>query len=821
MIPHSPLRYLLSDKYSLQSYTQGALVDFDCIKAHLFILQRREDHELPDHYHRLNHKRHIDKYETLGDLLTEGLAKLAEPFLELPEGEPRRLYIRHNKINEWQELITYIPPLILISAFLYREHPHYHDRDCFCKTIVPYVADILESNLRYTALLSPFIPSLEHYLEERQGFHDLHIHLNGSTESDVVWQSLLSDIDKSFKDKLSDSRFNAQDKEHLLQEGLSDYGELCEWLHYARRIRDCLAHYLLTGDIEPVADDSGCLIRHMQSGDRGGAEHPLRVLFADSSFNHCTLCLPLEASLLIGIMKAISITKNECIASLLHYYLLIQGVCHRMMVQQKHQFGFQQFQRIADSPFRWMVEEDYKARFFQLHGNECRYMSIIEGRFAPKKSLVENRIFLRHIDKGWKDFISTLEDPKPQLYLITHFIKRPDKEKIDLRHSDLRKEIWLKAQALAKTIECESELCSKLVGADAAASEFDTPPDVFAPMFRYLRKQGLQHFTYHAGEDFYHIFGGLRAIYEAVEFCDLQAGNRIGHGVAMGINPEHWANAVSHQGREKKEILMPQGDYLDDLTFLYNLLLENQDHSLYKRLVDLEHHILELYQRIYKKFTPLYLIIQAWKLRKYCPLHLLELRQKHLKVSKEKCEGKKVNACCDSIEWLKQELYYQDSEIDYIKKDPTTECKRTISCLNRYHQYKYREQYDEVITVDVFEIFCPAEIEKLQRLVLKHLHKREIVIEALPTSNIRIGHYNNYSSYHLWIWHQWRKNGKCIPPIVLGTDDAGIFATNIFNEYANIYTYLTQNCKMGSQDAISILKELDETASVYQFRPKR
>lgn len=74
----------------------------------------------------------------------------------------------------------------------------------------------------------------------------------------------------------------------------------------------------------------------------------------------------------------------------------------------------------------------------------------------------------------------------------------------------------------------------------------------------------------------------------------------------------------------------------------------------------------------------------------------------------------------------------------------------------------------------------------MQLLVLEETHDKEIVIETLPTSNVMIGHHHSYSSYHLYNWYRWGKiEHKPIPPIVLGSDDAGIFATNIFNEYCN------------------------------------
>jgi len=106
----------------------------------------------------------------------------------------------------------------------------------------------------------------------------------------------------------------------------------------------------------------------------------------------------------------------------------------------------------------------------------------------------------------------------------------------------------------------------------------------------------------------------------------------------------------------------------------------------------------------------------------------------------------------------------------------------------------------------------------LQQTILKHMHKKEVVIETLPTSNVRIGQHHSFDTYHLWNWVKWEEEGHSIPPIVVGTDDTGIFATNIYNEYANIYCHLTCQCRMVHHDAMSLIEKLDKNASIYRFQ---
>jgi hypothetical protein len=65
-------------------------------------------------------------------------------------------------------------------------------------------------------------------------------------------------------------------------------------------------------------------------------------------------------------------------------------------------------------------------------------------------------------------------------------------------------------------------------------------------------------FTCHAGEDYRRLNEGLRRVHELIEFGVLGAGDRIGHGLALGHDPERWARGAS-------EVPQPAEERLDDL----------------------------------------------------------------------------------------------------------------------------------------------------------------------------------------------------------------------------------------------------------------
>ena len=51
---------------------------------------------------------------------------------------------------------------------------------------------------------------------------------------------------------------------------------------------------------------------------------------------------------------------------------------------------------------------------------------------------------------------------------------------------------------------------------------------------------------------------------------------------------------------------------------------------------------------------------------------------------------------------------------------------------------------------------------------------------------------------------------------MLGSDDPGIFMTNIYNEYARLYGYLGK-LQYSSVERMTALKQIHEHSEIYQF----
>jgi len=502
------------------------------------------------------------------------------------------------------------------------------------------------------------------------------------------------------------------------------------------------------------------------------------------------------------VMDRIEVSGNDKLAACFHHYLLILGLFNRFLVQQTNQYGFDQFQKITVNSFRDVPEKQYERRFFQLHGNDSLNLAVLEGRFAPKITAVETIRLVRQIVRGWEHFTdnSKYNSPrdKPQLRLVCHFIKETDKNKLDdknnlpsllIRHRNLRIMNWRKAQALLQAYDEDETVRQFLCGIDAASNELEAPPEVFSPVYRYLRRKGLRHFTYHAGEDFHHLIGGLRAMFEAVVFLDLRRGDRIGHGTAAGIDPELWLDCAG------EELVMSQGEWLDDLLFAVFLIEKTPAAGLNSKLPLLHSTIAEVAHDIYRENFTTHNCTMAWLARRFCPFHLLYDADESMGMT-----------TWSRDEWLACELVRQDNEV--------------MALLKLYHQADCRLRYHRKVKIRSTRLFSADDLRQLQNILLADLHQHEIVLEVLPTSNVRISHYKDLSEHHLWRWLDLKKDKQSFsnfPPVVIGTDDTGIFSTNIYNEYSQIYHQLIRTHKLEYDQAAKVIQGIVENGKVYGF----
>lgn len=793
------LSYLLYDNETLFYYERDETYSSENLLGD--ILRRLTALERSNNVYKSN-----QYYEGLKHKYTQQYTKFYQLFCDLPQDLAEnyictfhnKLYIHPDKFNGWMDLISQFPPLLVISAYYLNKYSLSKlDTNEFHR----FVKEYLVEQFSYTAQLSPYLPDLENFVRDEGGLCDLHIHLNGATETDVLWNYLLehplritNDLSEAYKKELVKQQIEQIIPNFTVK-------KFRERIYKAKKIRHDLLKWIYVISTDKELPTKDCLETRLF--------YKIRMLWGDYDNKYSYSLLVEEAVFYLSVMNAIRVTNNDEMAARFHHYLLIKGLIHRIVVQQKNQISFSQFEQITQNNLRCSKELTYTDRFLQLLGSSnCICLKVIEGRFSPKETSYENRLIVKKIIKGFEEAQrrnDCLKDTR--LTLIAHFIKEKEVKQecyLPIRNRLLRQKLYKRAIALSNFIKTQPQYGKYIVGVDAAANEMYAGPEVFSPTFRYLRRTGvIDHITYHVGEDFNHIISGVRFIVEALEFLELRSGDRLGHCTAIGLDPKLWMNRVGDT------IFISQGEWLDDLIVMWHLLAEIKDESVCNLRLIIERKIEEFSYKIYQESFPPYLLFKQWKSRKYDPLECLN----YIKTG-------------SSYNWSSMSEF--EDQRTFINELTTID--KFKSLYLKYHESSYsmrnskgfqtfktaRDLYEEIIEIKIDEVFSSGDICIIQNYIINQIASKGIVIETLPTSNLRISYYERITEYHLDRWIR-LSDSNDVPPVVIGTDDPGIFMTNIYNEYSRTYIYLKEKGYDISRRML-YLSNLNQYSKTFRFK---
>ena len=76
-------------------------------------------------------------------------------------------------------------------------------------------------------------------------------------------------------------------------------------------------------------------------------------------------------------------------------------------------------------------------------------------------------------------------------------------------------------------------------------------------------------------------------------------------------------------------------------------------------------------------------------------------------------------------------------------------------------------------------------------------------------------YYKNYKEHHLSRWLGLDDKQDSRPNVVIGSDDTGIFLTNLQNEYLHIYQVLRE--RLNEDEALEKIRYLISTSKAYTF----
>lgn len=366
-------------------------------------------------------------------------------------------------------------------------------------------------------------------------------------------------------------------------------------------------------------------------------------------------------------------------------------------------------------------------------------------------------------------------DFKNRVSFVTHFIKEKESPKksgetYSHRYRTMRKSIEYNVKSLGNKINAFSK--AGLVGIDSAGHELNCRPEVFGHAYRYYQQVCNDNITYHVGEDFYDIIDGIRAIEEAIVFLEMKNGARLGHCLALGIN------ANTYYIKRHLTSIIPRQILLDNLVWILVKIREYSISAIPSAIIwDLEQKVYSLYSEIgYDIIAPLDIQTYYYSL------------------------------------YLRSDDNYNDSRIDAWAK--TSLCKHELAQLARKNNIAVKlnnsYQTDGIIkfkgdnpVIFNYPIRFWEIIDKIQDCMIKDISSSGISIECNPSSNLQIGHIDKYEDHPIF---RFQKLDDAYPTInvSINTDDKGIFATSIANEFSLIGLAIT---KMKNSDGENIYNQ--------------
>ncbi|MDH1428154.1 hypothetical protein N5J23_15030 [Comamonas aquatica] len=796
--------------------------DLRDLRQQLYLSNQRWQARLPDHVFDLAFEAARQQGLTDKNLADAALRLLAAQFLDVQQGQ---VQVKLERFGEWQQSVlsrvSSVPIVAAMQALHVKRGGHLAGHDS---------VEVLIGHPRDQALPCPMPRdgAIEDYIG-REGLHESHLHLNGSTFAEQCWLRALTHPNREARlfselwqaSKRSPARDRVQELARLHENRFTP-GQLRRDLLMAGRLRAWLVYAALNPGNLPsnapwCADDlcgydGACIAPQVKRPYVLKYGGPAEQLSGELDWLTRLLCQP-----------QLSIR----VARMLHLYLLLQHQYRELLVQGEELYGFDQFQKYTLTELRTPAERSYVQRLLDMHGphEQRSHTAYMEGRFAPKGSSVGNARLLQQILGGYLAYLRdglqakdsaqthslsrTLQEldevcaepnarwpQRQQLALVAHFVKQPWRPRQGpYRHYKLRCTLESQMTHLRITLRDYPRLRRWVRGVDGAANEMHAPPEVFASVFRQAERLGLGHRSYHVGEDFPHLLTGVRHMLDAIELLNLRNGSRIGHGTALGIDPALWLS------RMPGTLHLSRSERLLDLLAAWQLLRELPDCTM--QAYQAEMQLNALLPQVFRAPVAANIFERAMRLR---GLHMGFVSQMQNESNWQWGDASLVDSLREEARLV--------SEAGNL--DP-----KALELLWTWHNdQKLIERSEELIEIEAQDaLFTPAVYLRLQQALMARVAERRIVIETLPSSNVRISQYECFEEHHVMRWMGvpgFIKPGDVPIMVSLGSDDPGIFAGNLKGEFYQLYAVLRKHGLLDTE-ALRHVAAVNERGRQYRF----
>lgn len=658
--------------------------------------------------------------------------------------ENNNLYASYKHLLRWNGITRLIGEDMMTCMFLAYRHK---------KELKSYVwEDIQPCDGRLVETLSS------------EGLCDIHAHLGGAGDPFILnWIGLMNG---GFED----------------DESLEDMGELKVWSVMAARIRYALYSYYLDGNNnafgEQFSDDMKVLaglekgfrsrrwwvktlvetsVHNARKTNEGLLiDYAIRNDFVDDKLQSPYMLYHGERRLLYLFFCDYQ-TGNKKVRKIARYvylYCLIKTAFRKQLVIDHSHRGLYYFKDFNRRKNRFVPDKlkDVAMRFAYQTSIRPGTEDELELRVnaTPHEIAVVEGDSLNHSifgDAEWLD-----EKQKEKVNYVVHLSKTYQKKKVeeptrllvhDLLENHLREKDTTKENKNKKRI--------KLTGFDAAGEELQCRPAELGHYYRYLCERGHRNFTMHVGEDFYDIADGLRAIDETIVFLGVGKGWRLGHCVAMGIDTydfyqrKHWV------------VTMPCQVMLDNMVWTAMTCQDERIAISQALAVRMAKDIKQLMILLFDSNRP--------SMNTY--YHAMWLRsdvagtigggahpawERTMKCQDERCVKSREDGNAVKIAYKMQ----TDAALKTRGNDAV--------------KWKISRDYMLLMT-------------QLQKVMMKRLEKIGVTIESNPTSNLMLSTMERYDELPLFRQNSPSRFWGRHLPVTINTDDKGIFATSLLNEY--------------------------------------
>lgn len=723
------------------------------------------------------------------------LVHVAEGLLVIDHDDIR---CRYSRLQRWRNVTRYLGEDLLACAFMARRFQNGGKNiDWFCWETV-----LRHDNKQLNGIIS-------------QGISENHFHLFGSAPVfDLVWIRLMNDVEfDRYRSDLWEMDRNIRNQHMHFDKGYREERAECMVLQAAlmRAVMYCYLNgrqkifegyspekgngklqefmeVLKQGEqvmgLQPEIRSKINLLKAEAMLARGAGLPDYAMEYVKGS-EELSGVFAGERRLVYQMLCDILVYKKlpKEIRSLLYPYLVIRTSVRGTLIQNNDNLGFENFS-IYNSQKRNLLtrrkENESMIEQAVLTCFKANNLESLEIRICPRANYLENAKEIREYDR----ILRTKNGlKKEQFCYIYHFPKREDTmgetiwgQQVTCRDFSLRKEIRQKGNGILVMRQRMPEEASRVKGIDACAQEIGCRPEVFGPMFRQLRDQVISYgdhlvtqlqVTYHVGEDFLDMVDGLRAIDEVLHFLCMRNGDRLGHATVLGFSVEKWYE------RKHRRIVLPAQDYLDNIVWMYNMLLEFRisgfdvlkDHLL-KEYSALFYQIYE--EKAGEEKADIFTYYEAWKLRGDLPelYRTAEYKPDILEVPGQ-----------------------SPITPDYPENASVRRNNRVARLYYAYHFNKEARKAGKQPVERQVPVMYVKAVRKIQLEMQQKIAEMGIGIEANPSSNLVISSMEGYDEhpimnlYNLGLNHV--DHDACAQLFVsINTDDKGVFHTSLENEYA-------------------------------------